>query len=234
LHNWRAPEQGEPDGVEKGPAPARNVAEVFPEEVDGTLGRGAGREQIQSELERARRQGLPLAIVFFDVDASNRVDDADGHGSREELLAAAGTALHRSLRRYDLVVRWGAEEFVCAIPGKSSPAAAARIGEIATSLERDFPGAVMSPGHSQLEEGDTLDEVVQRARRDSSRHRAPAQTADTTNPPAASVPSVSCFGCGGRVALDDFVLDVVAMRRYADCAGCGATTVIHLDAGCGG
>jgi GGDEF domain-containing protein len=222
LHTSVAPRPAEPDAIPI-------VAEVPREDLDGTLGRRAGREQIQCELERARRQGLPLTIVFFDVG-----------GSGEELLTAAATALRRGLRSYDLVVRWDADEFVCAIPGRSSTAAAQRVGRIAASVTKDFPDAAVSPGHAQLEEGDTMEEVVHRARQDSSRRRAQAQAPETApagsphDALAGTVASVSCFGCGGRLPLSDFVLDGLATRRYADCGDCGATTVIHLDAGSGG
>jgi diguanylate cyclase (GGDEF)-like protein len=77
-------------------------------------------EMMPHEIELLRRTwadraGAPLAslgILILDLDHFKSVNDRYGHGGGDELLRQVAQRLQETVRRPDLVVRWGGEEFV--------------------------------------------------------------------------------------------------------------------------
>ncbi len=142
---------------------AEYLAEAYRDEVTGTLNRRPGRQRIQLEIDRAQRASAPLAVIFLDVDGLKQVNDTHGHARGDALLASTGTALRASLRSYDVIMRYGGDEFVCALPGGTARIASASIRRTRRALADLVPGATLSAGHAQLLPGDTLDDLIRRA-----------------------------------------------------------------------
>jgi diguanylate cyclase (GGDEF)-like protein len=215
---------------------ATYLSSAYRDATTGALNRQPGNEQMQLLLDRARREGSALTFVFLDVDGLKQVNDSHGHASGDALLAALGSALRHGLRNYDVVVRYGGDEFVCALPGATAAVARARVEDTRSVLDELVDGATVSAGYAELQATDTLDEVVGRADRDLYRSRRGEQGRATGAPPLAPAlsgvmrePSVACGACGDRVALADFVVELNdRMTRSAECPHCGATTVIQL------
>lgn len=80
----------------------------------------ANRRQLSAELERemsrARRSGLPLTLAFLDLDHFKRFNDTYGHNAGDVLLETLVKAWHPVLRDLDLLARIGGEEFVVVMP----------------------------------------------------------------------------------------------------------------------
>jgi diguanylate cyclase (GGDEF)-like protein len=215
---------------------ARYLSAAYRDDTTGALNRRPGREQMQLALDRARRDSSALTFLFVDVDGLKQVNDSEGHDRGDALLAAVGSALRSSLRSYDLVVRYGGDEFVCALPGGTAEVAAERLAGVRVALDELVAGATVSAGCAEVESTDTLETVIRRADTDLYRSRLgrhPAAgrrlSAAATPPPATGDASVACGACGGRVPLSEFVLELTPrMTRYADCSRCGATTLIQL------
>lgn len=215
---------------------ARYLSAAYRDDTTGALNRRPGREQMQVLLDRARRDASALTLIFVDVDGLKRVNDSQGHDRGDALLAAVGTALRSSLRSYDVVVRYGGDEFVCALPGGTAKAAEESLARVRSALDRLLPGATVSAGCAELRTTDTIDDLIRRADGDlyqkrSSGHRSMASRLNTVSKlhDNEDRASVACGMCGGRVALAEFVLELTAwMTRSADCPDCGATTVIQL------
>jgi len=133
------------------------------DEVTGVLRRSAGLEQLEHEMARARRGAAPrLVIAFLDVDDLKAVNDSEGHAAGDRLLTTMAQTLRRKLRSYDLVIRWGGDEFVCVLPD-AGEAAAERLlddvsGEFTHQTRRSF-----SAGVASLQDGDTPQGLVERA-----------------------------------------------------------------------
>jgi diguanylate cyclase (GGDEF)-like protein len=215
---------------------ARYLSAAYRDDTTGALNRGPGREQIQGLLDRSRRDGSALTVLFLDVDGLKPVNDSHGHAAGDALLSAVGEALRSSLRSYDIVVRYGGDEFVCALPGGTAATAQASLVRIRSALDRLVPGASVSAGCAELRSTDTMEDVIRRADVDLYRGRAgwgrplanPLR-AVTPLPTASHDGAVACGACGGRVALAEFVLELsTRMTRSGDCPDCGATTVIEL------
>ena len=64
------------------------------------------------EIQRHRRYGSPLAVVFVDVNQFKRLNDTLGHDRGDDTLRAIGQVLRRQVRESDYVIRWGGDEFV--------------------------------------------------------------------------------------------------------------------------
>lgn len=107
---------------------------AYRDDLTGALLRDAGREQLLQALDRAQRCTSPLALAFLDVDALKNVNDTRGHAAGDAVLSAVGAALEAGLRSYDVVVRWGGDEFVCALPDCGEAEARQRFASVAASL----------------------------------------------------------------------------------------------------
>jgi diguanylate cyclase (GGDEF)-like protein len=83
--------------------------------LTGMLRRRAGLAALTRELARARRLQQPLLVAFADVDELKAVNDEHGHAAGDEILRAAAQALAGMMRQYDVVIRYGGDEFVCVL-----------------------------------------------------------------------------------------------------------------------
>jgi diguanylate cyclase (GGDEF)-like protein len=83
----------------------------------GLLTAGFWREEADRELERARRLAEPLGVLMLDLDHFKSFNDRMGHLVGDQLLRAVADELRSQTRPYDLVGRFGGEEFVILLPG---------------------------------------------------------------------------------------------------------------------
>lgn len=73
-------------------------------------------DRLKEETVRARRKNLPLCAAVLDVDHFKQVNDTWGHETGDEALRAIADALRGAVREYDIVGRWGGEEFLLLFP----------------------------------------------------------------------------------------------------------------------
>jgi len=85
--------------------------------LTGLLNRRTVLERGEEAFAQAIRQGYPLSVVMADIDHFKQVNDRYGHPVGDRVLAAVSGALHAGLRRYDLLGRYGGEEFLAVLPG---------------------------------------------------------------------------------------------------------------------
>ncbi len=81
------------------------------------------QEVIEAEFYRARRYAHTLSVLMLDVDYFKSVNDLYGHAFGDEVLKELAGQLNKITRRYDIVIRFGGEEFIIISPGITSPQA---------------------------------------------------------------------------------------------------------------
>ncbi len=69
-------------------------------------------EQAEIEFRRAQRYGRNLSIVMLDVDDLKLINDTYGHDSGDRVLISIAVILRSEVRPFDLVARYGGDEFV--------------------------------------------------------------------------------------------------------------------------
>ena len=85
--------------------------------LTGLANRRGGERDIAAEISRARRQNTPLSCVLLDIDHFKEVNDTFGHQAGDYVLREISALLRRTVRAYDILVRWGGEEFLVVLPG---------------------------------------------------------------------------------------------------------------------
>jgi diguanylate cyclase (GGDEF)-like protein len=67
---------------------------------------------LDAEIERARRLGHPLSLLFIDIDNLKKINDSRGHAAGTEAIKFVSASISRNLRKYDAVYRYGGDEFI--------------------------------------------------------------------------------------------------------------------------
>lgn len=80
--------------------------------LTGLLNRRGLERELPKLLALARRYGAPVGVVMLDIDRFKRVNDTYGHPVGDEVLRLLGQIIQASVRREDLAVRYGGEEFL--------------------------------------------------------------------------------------------------------------------------
>lgn len=84
--------------------------------LTGLLNRRHFYQLAQQELERFRRYRYPLAAIMLDLDHFKQINDKYGHLVGDQILQAVSRILQESLRRSDILCRFGGEEFAILLP----------------------------------------------------------------------------------------------------------------------
>ncbi len=133
------------------------------DELTGAWTRKFGLQAVSRELERAHRTGATLLLAFIDIDGLKEVNDRHGHLAGDALLRLVGETLRANVRPYDVIVRYGGDEFVCGMPNLSLPEAKARFERITSALTAADPEHSVTFGLANSEPADNLHELIARA-----------------------------------------------------------------------
>jgi diguanylate cyclase (GGDEF)-like protein/PAS domain S-box-containing protein len=127
---------------------------------------------LQAILKEVNRYNWPMGLLFVDIDRFKRVNDAYGHEAGDEILKAVAQTLARSVRAFDIVGRWGGEEFVVVVRNITEKNLALLAEKIRALVGRSFVtmaasqvGVTVSIGATTLAPDDTVDSAIARADR---------------------------------------------------------------------
>lgn len=82
------------------------------DDLTGCFNRRAFKRLFDREAERSKGLGLPLSVVFFDVDHFKSLNDRHGHAAGDAVLSDIARQATDLLSAQELLFRWGGEEFV--------------------------------------------------------------------------------------------------------------------------
>jgi len=85
--------------------------------LTGVLNRRAIRDVLRRELARCRRENQTLGVMLADVDHFKRINDHYGHAAGDCALVTVVERIQSILRSYDVIGRYGGEEFLVIAPG---------------------------------------------------------------------------------------------------------------------
>ncbi len=85
---------------------------------------------LEREFSRSGRDDKPTSLILADIDHFKRVNDTLGHAAGDEVLKEVAKRLKADLRPYDVVGRYGGEEFLIILPGCNLTIGARRADEI--------------------------------------------------------------------------------------------------------
>ncbi|MFF7710423.1 diguanylate cyclase [Pseudomonas sp. NPDC007930] len=102
--------------------------------LTGIYNRRYFQERLKSELDRAARDGLALAVIMLDIDHFKRINDQLGHAMGDKVLQVLCRRIGQRLRRTDVFCRLGGEEFMVLCPGSDARQATRLAEELRQAL----------------------------------------------------------------------------------------------------
>ncbi len=135
--------------------------------------------EISAAIERANKTGQPLVVIMADLDHFKAVNDQQGHAIGDRVLKGVASRIKGALRSFDLVGRYGGEEFVVLLEN-TSPHTARQVAERIRRRIAEEPvntGATavqmtLSQGLAPYREGGDVGSLLKRA--DQAMYRAKA------------------------------------------------------------
>jgi len=126
-------------------------------------------EMVAKEWSRSRRYRLPLSCVLFDIDFFKRINDVHGHAAGDQVLREIGRIFATSVRKSDIICRYGGEEFCAVLPETTSAQARIwaenlrkRIAETEIILDSAVVNVTTSLGVAEtLAEMEELEDLVE-------------------------------------------------------------------------
>ncbi len=123
--------------------------------------------ELEKEYERSKRFKQPLSILMIDIDHFKRVNDTYGHLVGDLVLQKVAKVIKNSIRKIDLVGRYGGEEFLVILPGTPLQGAVRVAERIRKKIEEEnFPivgHITVSVGAAELREYDDIESLIHRA-----------------------------------------------------------------------
>jgi diguanylate cyclase (GGDEF)-like protein len=80
--------------------------------LTGAFTRRSGKDTIDLQFRLAARTHAPLSVIFIDIDNFKSINDVYGHDAGDKVLHRVAHNLNTCLRKSDILVRWGGEEFL--------------------------------------------------------------------------------------------------------------------------
>jgi diguanylate cyclase (GGDEF)-like protein len=138
---------------------------AYTDQLTGAWGKADGMLAIDREIDRSRRLGSDLVVGFVRVMGLGLVNETEGRLAGDYLLQNLMSGLQASLRSYDVLFRFGGDEFVFSMAGADIRVAATRFAKMQGAFGRARNDKVRG-GFAELKDGDTSELLIERAAAD--------------------------------------------------------------------
>jgi two-component system cell cycle response regulator len=142
---------------------ARQLDVAETDALTGVRSRAAGLIDLDHELDRCRRSGGVLIVAYIDLVGLKALNDSAGHGAGDALLKRVVALLRSRLRSYDLIIRLGGDEFLCAMSNMTLTDARNRIRLVAAALAASADVGAIRAGLAALGPDEDADALIARA-----------------------------------------------------------------------
>ncbi|MBU4036592.1 MAG: GGDEF domain-containing protein, partial [Proteobacteria bacterium] len=106
--------------------------------LTGVYNQKGFKEFIECEFQKARRYKRPVSMIMIDVDNFKAINDSLGHLAGDYVLIELAKRLNNALRKTDILVRYGGDEFAIILPDTKMNEAEVLIDRILSSVKYDF------------------------------------------------------------------------------------------------
>uniref|UniRef100_E6VGX5 diguanylate cyclase n=1 Tax=Rhodopseudomonas palustris (strain DX-1) TaxID=652103 RepID=E6VGX5_RHOPX len=135
--------------------------------LTGLHNRSKFNMRLDEELARSQRTGRPFSLIIFDIDYFKEVNDVYGHPMGDQVLIRLSQTVAASVRRADLLARWGGEEFAVLLADTDAAAAAETAKKlrllVAHTIFEQVGSITASFGVAQFMPGDNAETLLARA-----------------------------------------------------------------------
>ena len=118
---------------------------VHVDNLTGLLNRGGLQERYARESARADRNGKSFAVALLDIDNFKMLNDRYGHQGGDDALVHLAKTIRKTLRPFDIAVRYGGEEFLLIFPDANAEQATQALNRLQQDLDRQ-PLDQVAPG----------------------------------------------------------------------------------------
>jgi diguanylate cyclase (GGDEF)-like protein len=142
---------------------AGQLAIVETDVLTGARALAAGLTDLDHELDRCRATAGSLAVAYVHVVALETLTDTGAAGASDELLRRVVAVIGEHLRSFDLVIRLGDDEFLCAMSNITLTDARERFSQVAAALARAPHAGAIRIGFAELAGDDSAARLIARA-----------------------------------------------------------------------
>ncbi len=139
---------------------------AFYDTLTGAFNRRFIIEYISEEIRKSRRFKNEFAILLVDLNDFKKVNDTYGHDAGDEVLREVVRKLRKVLRNYDMIARWGGDEFLIFLPIEHRADILEVANRLATDFYLDFQGVriTLSVGYACFpQDGESIGKLIESA-----------------------------------------------------------------------
>ncbi len=92
---------------------------LYRDELTNIFNRRFLRDRVPDILQNLQKRGKPYAILFLDIDKFKQINDTWGHKAGDQALIEFTNILKKSIRKKDILIRYGGDEFIIILPETS-------------------------------------------------------------------------------------------------------------------
>lgn len=138
--------------------------------LTGIANRRYAEKILLDRIDEMKRFGWDTGVIFFDIDKFKKINDCYSHSTGDKMLKMIANTLKESIRGFDIVSRWGGEEFVVILSNINKDQLVEKSELLRKLVKESFfyekdtaISATISGGATMLKDGDTVESVIERA-----------------------------------------------------------------------
>src|SRR3989344_3726891 len=121
----------------------------------------------EMELDKVNRGIGPLSLLILDLDNFKKLNDTYGHMIGDKMLKRLGLVMKENTRKYDIISRFGGEEFIILLPNTNIKRAITVCNRLRIKIQQDKETikyrVTISGGLTEYKKGDSIKRMQQRA-----------------------------------------------------------------------